>query len=125
MLLNPCPWTAAAYASEEHSKRARAAAHDVRRLAATIDPLFPTVIQESMDLADAEDSMADSLVWLRDFAIFAAQHPAAVAAFRRSIENGEPPRSYRRATGRITQTTKPAGDGEATVLRVVKGGLPG
>lgn len=124
MQIQPCPWTAGAIACQEHSERARGSAHDMRKVAASVDEVFVGTHAAAMNLAAAEDRMADSLVWMRDWAIFAAMHPVAVAAFRRAIEKGEQVPTFVRAPGRVVGATKPAGEPAVAALRVVKGGRP-
>lgn len=59
----------------------------MRKVAASIDDLFGTVISDAMKLAAKEDGMADSLVWVRDQCIFLAQHGEAFERVRREIEH--------------------------------------
>lgn len=88
MLPTPCPWSAAADASEEHAKRAWTAAHETRTLAQCIDPRNSGSVQAAHTLARLEESQAEALEWARDFFRLAAQHPQAFSRFRESIEAG-------------------------------------
>lgn len=61
----------------------------MRKVAASIDDLYGTVIRDAMAIAKREDGMADALVWVRDQAIFLAQHPEAFTRVREDIERRE------------------------------------
>ena len=88
MLPEPCPWTAAADASEEHAKRAWSAAHETRTLAECIDPRNGGTIQAAHALARFEEGQAEALEWATTFFRLAAQHSEAFSSFRVSIEAG-------------------------------------
>jgi hypothetical protein len=94
----------------------------MRKVAASVDEVFTGTHAAAMNSAAAEDRMADSLVWMRDWAIFCAMHPVAVAAFRRAIEKGEETPGFVRTAGRVTGTTRAAGEPAIASLKVVKGG---
>jgi hypothetical protein len=79
------------------------------------------VIRDALALADKEDRMADSLVWIRDQAIFFAQHAEAVKTLRQAIEDGVPADAAERAAIRAARTTHPVGGPAIAVLHVVGG----
>lgn len=88
----------------------------MRKVAAAVDDLFGTVIRDAMALADQEDRMADSLVWMADQAIFLAQHGEAFSRFREDVERQEAARTA------IAQdaTTRPAGGTVVSILDRVR-----
>lgn len=125
MLQNPCPWTAAATALEEHTKRAWGAVHDARHLATIVDPVFEGVIASAQQVADNEIMMAESMAWARDFMIEAAQHPEAFQHFRdalaASVAADEAERGAVRVMRRARRKTMPVGGATVVVLDRVRG----
>lgn len=120
MLQNPCPWTAAAIALEEHTKRAWGDVHDTRHLSIVVDPAFTGVIASAQKLADDEAVMAQSLSWARDFMIEAAQHPEAYQHFREALRAGKTAEAAERAALRDTRRTMPVGGSTVVILDQVR-----
>ena len=94
----------------------------MRKTAAPVDDCFEHTVSAAMKIADKEDRMADSLVWVRDQAIFFAQHGEAVARFRELLEAGHSADYAGRAAIRDTRTTMPVGGAAITVLDQVRAG---
>ena len=86
MLPAPCPWTAAADASQEHAKRAWTAAHETRTLAQCIDPRNSGTVQAAHTLARLEESQAEALEWAHEFFRLAACYPQAFSNLRARLE---------------------------------------
>lgn len=116
MLPNHCPWTAAATALEEHTKRAWGSVYDVRLLRTVVDPSFGGVRADAQKLADNEALMAQSMAWARDLLILAAQHPEEAERFRSLLEARD--RATHAARTAVAQgaTTRPAGGTVISIL---------
>jgi hypothetical protein len=120
MLPTPCPWTAAADASEEHAKRAWSTAHETRTLALCLDPRFAGTIQDTHALARLEEDQAEALGWATDFFRFAAQHPQAYNRLRELLEADKPADYAARAAFRDTRPTTPVGGAASNVIDLAR-----
>ena len=80
------------------------------------------MIAAAIAQADKEDRMADSLVWLRDFCIWAAGNAEAIQALRDAIDQGKTYSTAERAALQAGRITKPVGGPMIAVLRLIGGG---
>lgn len=121
-MLQSCPFTAATQACEEHRQRARGAAHDMRKVAGSVDDLFGTVIADALAVANKEDAMADSLEWAREFFIDLAMFPQEIQQFVNELKSGKSSIAARQAVLRSGARPAPrhAGFGEVAHLQTTK-----
>lgn len=92
----------------------------MRKVAGAVDDLFGTVIREAISLAEREDRMADSLVWIADQAIFLAQHGEAFTRFREDVERQEAADLPARTPVPSGAVTEPVGGSVVSILNRVR-----